>query len=132
MAEQAPAMVDNRNKRKMVNSAMAGHRHGRPPKRGRAPTRTIFVSFPTPSTVTITWPFYAYGTNDPNTTMNATAEIWTPTDTLIGNLVPAQPPFTWCYEFDDPIPTGVPLALIVRGVNAQGQTEEVIVPFQGQ
>jgi hypothetical protein len=96
------------------------------------PARTIFVGFPTPSVVQCTPPFHASGNNDPNTGMDQTARIITPTGELVGNLLPnPDPPFTWTYEFTDPLPSGVPLALVVRGTVVD-QIEEVIVPFECQ
>src|SRR6266496_1362668 len=78
-------------------------------------------------------PFHASGTNASTTVMDPTATIVTPTGNLIGNLLAQpDPPFTWTYEFTDPIPKGVPLALVVRGTNGLGQVEEVVVPFQVQ
>ena len=93
--------------------------------------RTIFVSFPTPAQVTCPTPFRALGTAAATTLMDPTARIVTPTGDLIGNLeANPPPPFTWSYVFNVPLPQGVPLALVVRGTNAMGQVEEVVVPFQ--
>jgi hypothetical protein len=95
--------------------------------------RTIFVGFPPPAVVACPAPFHASGNNDPATVMDPTATIVTPTGNLTGNLLAnPDPPFTFTYEFTDPLPQGVPLALVVRGTNAAGQVEEVVVPFQGK
>jgi hypothetical protein len=95
--------------------------------------RTIFVGFPTPAVVQLLTPFHASGTNDPATAMDPTARLITPNGTLIGNLLQnPDPPFTWTYEFTDPIPTGVPLALVVTGTDGQNNSEEIIVPFEGE
>ncbi|HYT87118.1 MAG TPA: hypothetical protein VEL76_00230 [Gemmataceae bacterium] len=95
--------------------------------------RTIFVGFPTPSTVVCPSPFHASGTNTSTTVMDPAATVVTPTGNLTGNLLAQpDPPFTWTYEFTDPLPVGVPLALVVRGTTAGGTIEEVVVPFQAQ
>jgi hypothetical protein len=93
--------------------------------------RTIFVSFPPPAQVNCPIPFRALGTAAATTLMDPTARIVTPGGDLIGNLeANPPPPFTWSYVFNVPLPQGVPLALVVRGTNAMGQVEEVVVPFQ--
>jgi len=94
--------------------------------------RTIFINFPTASTVTGDSPFIATGTFQPNlTTMAPTAIIRTPNGDFVGNLNP-NPPVgnNWSYEFDDILPQGVSLALIVTGTTiATGATETAVQPF---
>jgi hypothetical protein len=92
---------------------------------------TIFVAFPPPAQVMCPNPFRALGTAVGTTVMSPTARIVTPNGDLTGNLENnPPPPFTWSYLFNAQPPQGVPLALVVRGTNAMGQVEEVVVPFQ--
>jgi hypothetical protein len=94
---------------------------------------TIFVSYPTASVCSCASPFQAMGTADPTTQMAATAVIHTPNGDLTGSLDPTPPsPFTWSYTFNNPLPQGVPLTLVVTGTTGTGHQEQAVVPFQCQ
>src|SRR4051812_8121454 len=102
MAEQTKSAEQTKNgattkKRKQLAQALGGD------FTFTATPRTIFVGFPTPSTVAISTPFRASGTHADTTTMDQTAQIITPNGTMTGNLInPPDGPFTWTYEFTDP------------------------------
>lgn len=102
------------------------------PSSGAVVARTIYVQHPPPTQVPCATPFQAYGSNVSTTVMDATAEItrgFGPP--FIGNLS-ASPPagMDWAYDFTDPLPCGVPLALVVRGTANGGTREETVVPFE--
>ena len=102
-------------------------------KRMAAAVPTIHVSFPTPSAVQCPLPFQAMGTAASSTQMAPTAVIHTPNGVLIGALdANPPPPFTWSYTFTNPLPTSVPLALVVHGSTVTGAADENVVPFQAQ
>jgi hypothetical protein len=100
---------------------------------GGTAVSTIQVGYPTPTTLLCANPFQAMGTAAATTQMAATALIYTPNGILVGSLdANPPPPFTWSYTFTGPLPTGVPLALLVQGTTGTGAADESIVPFQAQ
>jgi hypothetical protein len=92
---------------------------------------TIQIGFPTDAIVACPTPFQAMGTNVATTVMAPTCRLYTPNGILTGTLdATPTPPFTWSYTFTDPIPLGVPLAVVVNGTTAAGTQDEDIQPFQ--
>jgi hypothetical protein len=90
---------------------------------------TIQVGYPTPAVLTCTNPFQAMGTAAATTQMAPTALIYTPNGILVGTLdANPPPPFTWSYTFTDPLPQGVPLALVVPGTTGLGNPDQAVVP----
>jgi hypothetical protein len=100
---------------------------------GGTAVSTIQVGYPTPTTLLCANPFQAMGTAAATTQMAQTAIIYTPNGILVGTLdINPPPPFTWSYTFTDPLPTGVPLALLVQGTTGTGAADQCVVPFQAQ
>ena len=94
---------------------------------------TIQIGYPTDAALVCPVPFQTMGTAAATTVMSPTCRLYTPNGILVGTLDGnAPPPFTWSYTFADPLPKGVPLAVVVTGTTSAGDADENVQPFQAQ